>query len=191
MEDAPNCLLLDEPTNHLDIDSIEVVEDALEHYDGTVVAVSHDRYFLDRIADRTVVVADGAAHAYDVAGRSTSAPTTSLISSFTSAADSMCGEWPLPSMTCTSPEGGGDDRSCAPQITSTGRRARRGRRLAREQPSRSVPSASVTPSRRLYFRTSSTIWRVDQPRVGEQQLQHRLELAPRSRARRSRRCTRG
>jgi ATP-binding cassette subfamily F protein 3 len=65
MEDAPNCLLLDEPTNHLDIDAIEVLEDALEHYDGTVVAVSHDRYFLDRIADRIVVVADGAAHAYE------------------------------------------------------------------------------------------------------------------------------
>jgi ATP-binding cassette, subfamily F, member 3 len=65
MEDAPNCLLLDEPTNHLDIDSIEVLENALEHYDGTVVAVSHDRYFLDRIADRIVVVADGTAHAYE------------------------------------------------------------------------------------------------------------------------------
>jgi ATP-binding cassette, subfamily F, member 3 len=74
MEDSPNCLLLDEPTNHLDIDSIEVLEDALEHYDGTVVAVSHDRYFLERIADRTVVVSDGEAHAYEgsafpVAGR--------------------------------------------------------------------------------------------------------------------------
>ncbi len=65
MEDAPNCLLLDEPTNHLDIDSIEVLENALEHFDGTVVAVSHDRYFLDRIADRIVVVADGGAHAYE------------------------------------------------------------------------------------------------------------------------------
>lgn len=41
------------------------LEDALEHYDGTVVAVSHDRYFLDRIADRVVVVADGVAHAYE------------------------------------------------------------------------------------------------------------------------------
>jgi ATP-binding cassette subfamily F protein 3 len=65
MHDRPNCLLLDEPTNHLDIDSIEVLENALEHYDGTVVAVSHDRYFLDRIADRIVVVADGSAHAYE------------------------------------------------------------------------------------------------------------------------------
>jgi ATP-binding cassette subfamily F protein 3 len=65
MHDRPNCLLLDEPTNHLDIDSIEALENALEHYDGTVVAISHDRYFLDRIADRIVVVADGAATAYD------------------------------------------------------------------------------------------------------------------------------
>jgi ATP-binding cassette subfamily F protein 3 len=65
MHDAPNCLLLDEPTNHLDIDSIEVLEDALERYDGTVVAISHDRYFLDRIADRIVVVAGGGAQAYE------------------------------------------------------------------------------------------------------------------------------
>jgi ATP-binding cassette subfamily F protein 3 len=65
MQDAPNCLLLDEPTNHLDVESIEALEDALERYDGTVVAISHDRYFLDRIADRIVVVDEGAAHAYE------------------------------------------------------------------------------------------------------------------------------
>ncbi len=65
MLDAPNCLVLDEPTNHLDVDSIEVLEDALERYDGTVVAVSHDRYFLDRIADRIVHVADGGVRAYE------------------------------------------------------------------------------------------------------------------------------
>jgi ATP-binding cassette, subfamily F, member 3 len=65
MEDGANCLVLDEPTNHLDIDSIEVLEDALERYDGTVVAVSHDRYFLDRIADRIVVVRDGEVRAYE------------------------------------------------------------------------------------------------------------------------------
>ena len=65
MLDRPICLVLDEPTNHLDVDSIEALEDALEHYDGTVVAVSHDRYFLDRIADRIVLVAGGAAHAFE------------------------------------------------------------------------------------------------------------------------------
>jgi ATP-binding cassette subfamily F protein 3 len=65
MQDAPNCLVLDEPTNHLDIDSIEALEDALERYDGTVIAVSHDRYFLDRIADRIVLVADGSVTAYE------------------------------------------------------------------------------------------------------------------------------
>jgi ATP-binding cassette subfamily F protein 3 len=65
MQDAPNCLLLDEPTNHLDVESIEALEGALERYDGTVVAISHDRYFLDRIADRIVVVADGAVRAYE------------------------------------------------------------------------------------------------------------------------------
>src|SRR4051794_19428454 len=65
MQDAPNCLVLDEPTNHLDIDSIEALEDALERYDGTVIAVSHDRYFLDRIADRIVLVAHGTVTAFE------------------------------------------------------------------------------------------------------------------------------
>jgi ATP-binding cassette, subfamily F, member 3 len=54
-----NCLLLDEPTNHLDIESIEVLEGALEQFDGTVVAISHDRYFLDRICTRIFDVREG------------------------------------------------------------------------------------------------------------------------------------
>ena len=58
-----NCLVLDEPTNHLDIDSVEMLEAAIEAFDGTVVFVSHDRYFLDRIADRIVEVRDGGATA--------------------------------------------------------------------------------------------------------------------------------
>ncbi len=60
-----NCLVLDEPTNHLDIDSAEVLEGALESYEGTVVVVSHDRYFLDRIADRIVEVRDGEVRSFD------------------------------------------------------------------------------------------------------------------------------
>ena len=51
-----NLLLLDEPTNHLDIYSREEVEEALEEFDGTILAISHDRYFLDRIVDRIVEV---------------------------------------------------------------------------------------------------------------------------------------
>jgi ATPase subunit of ABC transporter with duplicated ATPase domains len=52
-------LLLDEPTNHLDIESMEVLESALEPYDGTVIVISHDRYLLDRIPDRILEVRDG------------------------------------------------------------------------------------------------------------------------------------
>jgi ATP-binding cassette subfamily F protein 3 len=62
MLSGANCLLLDEPTNHLDIDSMEVLEAALESYDGTVIVISHDRYLLDRIPDRIVEVRDGQAH---------------------------------------------------------------------------------------------------------------------------------
>jgi ATP-binding cassette, subfamily F, member 3 len=54
-----NCLILDEPTNHLDIPAVETLESALESYDGTVIAVSHDRYFLERITDRVLEVGGG------------------------------------------------------------------------------------------------------------------------------------
>ncbi|MFH1748769.1 MAG: ABC-F family ATP-binding cassette domain-containing protein [Planctomycetota bacterium] len=53
---TPNVLVLDEPTNHLDIPAREVLEKALRDFVGTIIAVSHDRYFLDRICDRLLVM---------------------------------------------------------------------------------------------------------------------------------------
>ena len=53
--DRPNVLVLDEPTNHLDIASRDALESALRDYDGTIVAVSHDRYFLSNVTDRLLV----------------------------------------------------------------------------------------------------------------------------------------
>jgi len=57
-------LLLDEPTNHLDLRSVEWLEGYINSFKGTVLAISHDRYFLDRIAQRVIEIADGHAEFY-------------------------------------------------------------------------------------------------------------------------------
>lgn len=54
-----NFLILDEPTNHLDIPAKEMLEEALQDYEGTVVLVSHDRYFISRVANKIVEIRDG------------------------------------------------------------------------------------------------------------------------------------
>ncbi len=62
--DKPNFLIMDEPTNHLDISSKEIVEQFLEEFPGTVFMVSHDRYLLDAICTRTIVLEDQKFSAY-------------------------------------------------------------------------------------------------------------------------------
>ncbi|SHR59278.1 putative ABC transporter ATP-binding protein [Mycobacteroides abscessus subsp. abscessus] len=59
-----NFLILDEPTNHLDIESREVLEEALEEFNGTILAVSHDRYFLDKLFDRIYWIKDKRLHQF-------------------------------------------------------------------------------------------------------------------------------
>ncbi len=59
-----NLMLLDEPTNHLDVYTREALEAALEHFTGALIVVSHDRYFIDRVAENIILVEDGAAEIY-------------------------------------------------------------------------------------------------------------------------------
>ncbi|MDP9700157.1 ATPase subunit of ABC transporter with duplicated ATPase domains [Paenibacillus intestini] len=58
---SPDLLLLDEPTNHLDLERVEWLEGFLRDYSGTVILISHDRYFLDRVVTRTLELEDGEA----------------------------------------------------------------------------------------------------------------------------------
>lgn len=60
----PEVLLLDEPTNHLDLDAIEWLEGYLKEVKGTIVLISHDRFFLDAITDKTIELVDGTAYVY-------------------------------------------------------------------------------------------------------------------------------
>lgn len=65
LQEKPDILFLDEPTNHLDIESREVLEDALRDYNGAIICVSHDRFFIDKCADSILGFADKTAKLYD------------------------------------------------------------------------------------------------------------------------------
>ena len=60
----PTILLLDEPTNHLDIDTLEWLEDYLKNYRGSILISSHDRYFLDRVTNKTILINKGKAEVF-------------------------------------------------------------------------------------------------------------------------------
>ncbi|MBD1835930.1 ABC-F family ATP-binding cassette domain-containing protein [Cyanobacteria bacterium FACHB-472] len=59
-----NLLILDEPTNHLDIPAKEMMEEAIQNYDGTVIVVSHDRYFISKVANKIVEIREGEFRVY-------------------------------------------------------------------------------------------------------------------------------
>ena len=65
LAESPDILFLDEPTNHLDMRSREILEDAIGMYDGAVVCVSHDRYFIEKCADRVLGFIDAAGKLFD------------------------------------------------------------------------------------------------------------------------------
>ncbi|MCR4766801.1 MAG: ABC-F family ATP-binding cassette domain-containing protein [Saccharofermentans sp.] len=65
LRENPDILFLDEPTNHLDINSREILEDAIKEYSGSVVCVSHDRFFIDKCADKVLGFKDHTATLYD------------------------------------------------------------------------------------------------------------------------------
>ncbi|QSX08020.1 ATP-binding cassette domain-containing protein [Alkalibacter rhizosphaerae] len=64
MLSGANLILMDEPTNHLDIASVDVLEKALQDYNGSLLVVSHDRYFLNKVIDRLLVLKDGSITSY-------------------------------------------------------------------------------------------------------------------------------
>ena len=64
MLEKNNLLILDEPTNHLDITSKQVLEEALKNYEGTILFVSHDRYFINKIANKVLDITDNGHNIY-------------------------------------------------------------------------------------------------------------------------------
>lgn len=65
LEQHVNCLIFDEPTNHIDISTKEVLENAIEDFDGTVIFVSHDRYFINKLAEKCVEFKDGKVRVFE------------------------------------------------------------------------------------------------------------------------------
>ena len=64
LQQEVNTLIFDEPTNHIDIPTKEVLEEAIEDFDGTLIFISHDRFFINKFANRIILFEDGKAKEY-------------------------------------------------------------------------------------------------------------------------------
>ena len=64
IKEQANFLILDEVTNHIDIDTREMLEEALKEFTGTILFVSHDRYFINKLADRVVAIENNKLNSY-------------------------------------------------------------------------------------------------------------------------------
>lgn len=82
-EKKPNVLILDEPTNHMDITSKETLESLLLSYDGTVIFVSHDRYFVNKIATKLLVFENGETRIFDGTYNEFAHPNTKIVEAIT------------------------------------------------------------------------------------------------------------
>ena len=65
LQNRVNFLILDEPTNHIDIETREMLEDALLEFSGTLLFISHDRYFIDKLATKIVVLENRKINVFD------------------------------------------------------------------------------------------------------------------------------
>jgi ATP-binding cassette subfamily F protein 3 len=119
---GPNFLVMDEPTNHLDIASREVVEGALDEFDGTLLTVSHDRYFLDREVNQIWEISGGQVHIFkgnyseylrekERGGRGQSATLAPSHRPRPAAARELAGEAARPKPQHPGGQAGGDDKA--------------------------------------------------------------------------------
>ena len=162
-----NTLLLDEPTNHLDLDSKDVLLDALVDYGGTLIFVSHDRYFVERLATKIIEIGNGTAH------RLSRAPTRS-----------SCGTRSTPRQDAAGQSAGRARRRSRPaprrRASASGTAGAR-RRATPDEPRRTPGERRARPKQRQSRREEA------RRRRGAQAAEARAERAPGADRRRSRR----
>jgi ATP-binding cassette subfamily F protein uup len=169
-----NVLVLDEPTNDLDIESLELLETALQDYDGTLLLVSHDRAFLDNVVTQTLA-AEGGGRWHEYAG----GYTDWLRQSAKSEVESRKSDGESSSLvTHHSSPGAANAARAAPRVKMNNKETRElaalpGEIAALEDEQQSLAARMSTPD---YFKQSAEILRADQGRAAEIEVQLMLKL---------------